>query len=658
MRKKFDGKLWFFAIGLVLVGKIIYFFVKYPEFSFFWDYLGHVQESFLVSWPWQGGWNNTYWGGYPTLLYPPISHWILKILISITKSTPVALALFIISSILLLLHSLWVFSKSQLKDLNHRLVAFSLSIIFYLLSPVNALVSLKGTLFSGTITATFALPLLIYFLASKKWHIKGFLLGLLLLTHSLTSSLAVLFMLIELGFLVISSHKDKLIKIKFWLYSLLLAGLIGLPWILPFLDYRFQHTAFNITGRIFPIGVVCLILLLTSLVTHLFNKKFPSKIFIFVILVGLLSVLPLWPTKIIEKYLFRGIHFYRYYSFLVILTPTIILTTKNKFTDKIISKINKDVANSLAVITLIITVLATLSPLSYKFETNWQNLPTNMKGRFIDTASKTDIDLFTRTTDHLLTQNSNLIGSFGLFFESSHTGLNYAAAKRLLNKESYGVPIYEIYIDELTNKIEGVDYLLDLLGINYQAFTSESEYEEGATTFAKINISRDSQGFYHQRYYHLKKINDSQLVETLPYKIESQPNLNLWDWWSNKTKTLVTREIYQPPDSLDLSQPQIKELEIGTDEIKFSISSSDPAPVYIKFSYSPYWKATALNENSFTSQPIWITPGNMLIYAAGDIQLDWQTPPYLKVFGPMSILILGLVGIKIILEKIKASRSY
>jgi hypothetical protein len=640
MLKQLKLNLWFVLVGTALVTRISYFFIKNQIFSYFWDYLGHIQEAVNASWPWVGGWNNLYWGGYPTLTYPPASHWLLKALITLTGSSSAATALFVILSIILLLHSLWIFSGKRISNQNQRLVAFSLSIAFYILSPVNSLVSLKGTLFSGTITAIFAISLLIYFLSSRKWHVKGLWLGILLLSHTLTSSMAILFMMVELVYLFFSSSTKKFIKIKHWLYSLLLAEIIGLPWILPFLDQKFQHTAFNISGRFFNLSIICLILLAISLITQLINKKVPSKFLIFTLLAGLLSIMPLWPTKIIEQYLLRGIHFYRYYSFLIILTPIVIMSNKNKFSDFFISKINLPIARTISVATILLTLLIPLSPFSYEFETYWDQVPEDISGKFIDTATKTDIDLFTRATDHLLAANTNLIGSFGLFFESSSTGMDYAVAKQLLNKESYGVPIYKIYIEELAGKIENTDYLLNLLGINYQAYTSKQEKEDDSITFARVEIKSEKNNLHRQHFYHLKKINDSQLVEPLAEEIKIDENLNLWEWWSNPEKKLTTREEHQPPTTLNLNLPQIENIKILPNKINFSVNSLEPAPIYIKFSHNAYWQAKALNKFSSTSQPMWVTPGNMVIYAAGDIELNWVVPQYLKTFGPISLITL------------------
>ena len=642
------------TICLALLLKTIWFFFRHPSFFLFWDYLGHIQEAMKISWPWVGGWSNTYWGGYPTLLYPPLSHWFLKGLLIITDLSPKSLAIFIIFSQILFLHSLWIFTKKHLTKSNLQIVAFSLGILLYLLSPVNTLVSLKGVLFSGTITASFALPLLLYFLSSEKWYLKGFWLGFLLLTHALTASLAFLYLGLELVFLLFSADENKVINVKEWFYSLLLGIFIGLPWILPFLDDRFQHTSFNITGKIFPWGIACLVLLTLSLITQLLARKKPSKLFIFISLIGLLSILPLWISKMIEKYLIRGIHFYRYYSFLVILTPSAILSSNNKFSKKIVNLLDQKASAYIATtITILAALFVGLSSLTYHLETDWEIIPDQVSGRVIDTASKEDIDLFPRTIDHLLTQNTNLVGSLGLFFESSHTGLIYATAKYLLNESSYSVPVYLLYMDELAGKVDHTEDLLNLLGINYQAFTSEDASIEGAITFAKIDIKRKSKNFHHQRYYHLKKISNTKLVETLPYLVAVNPDLDLWDWWSEDDKKITARQELELPNEIDLSQPKVNQISITDDTIKFFVDSDQPAPVYIKFSHSSYWVARALDESGFTTQPIWVTPGNMVVYAAGEVELNWQTPHYLKLFSPLSMIVFTTTIIILIAQKIK-----
>ena len=658
MLRRFKIQWWFVFPSLILLLKVILFFFQQPNFIYFWDYLGHIQDSLHISWPWIGGWNNFYWGGYPTLLYPSLSHWLLKGLILLSNSDKIGTALFIIVSLVLLCYSLWKLIQQQVASPQLKLVTFSLSLLFYVISPVNSLISLKGTLFSGTITATLAISFLIYLLASQKWYQRGLWLGVLFLTHALTASLGVVFLLIQLIYILLHPIKAHYIKLKEWLYSLLLAVLIGLPWILTFLDQNFQHTAFNITGRIFPLSFICLTLLFISLVLQIINRRTPSRLLIFTILAGLASVLPLWPTKIIELYLFRGIHFYRYYSFLVILTPVSIISISNKFSSKILAKISQTLTKIIILSVIVITIFIPLNPYTYYVETYWDQATQLGEGRVIDTANKNDIDLFTRMADHLLTQNTSLLGSFGLFFESSSTGINYAVAKHLLNKDSYGVPIYEIYIQELASQIgDDSDYLLDLLGINYQAFTSPNKIEENTTTFAMIDVRDEKKGLHKQSYYHLKKINDSRLVEPLSKMVEVNPDLDLWTWWSNPEKKLTAREEHQPPVSVNLGQPQVTGLKVKNDQISFNVNSQAPAPIYLKFSYSPYWQATAINPDSFVSQPLWITPGNMMVYAVGEVSLKWQNPSYLKKFGPLSLVTLATTIIIAIIEKLKNTNS-
>lgn len=393
-------------------------------------------------------------------------------------------------------------------------------------------------------------------------------------------------MMIEAIYLLLTKSLKRVIKLKLWFYSLLLAGFIGLPWLLPYLDSKFQHSSFNITGRIYPVGVIALSLIMITLITHFVKKRAPSRLLLYTFLIGLLSIMPLYPIKVLEKHLLRGIHFYRYYPFLAILTPIALFSTLNQTTHKIFSYLETNTAITFTLTAITLIILLPLSPMSYRFHTSWENLPPNLTGKFIDTATETDLDIFVRTADHLVPTNTNLLGSIGLFFESAHTGLVYRATKYLINNKSFTIPIYTIYIEELADKIENPDLLLDWLGINYQAYTTQQREEEGAYNFAEVNISRGD--FHHQRYYQLKKINDTPLVATLNHQVNIEPNLDLWDWWSNPERKLTVRAEHQPPQNIDLSQPEITQLEIKRDKISFVINSSQPAPVYLKFSHSPY----------------------------------------------------------------------
>ena len=43
-----------------------------------WDWPGHLERASIAVFPWQGGWDTAFWGGYPTATYPNFYHLLLK----------------------------------------------------------------------------------------------------------------------------------------------------------------------------------------------------------------------------------------------------------------------------------------------------------------------------------------------------------------------------------------------------------------------------------------------------------------------------------------------------------------------------------------------------------------------------------------------------
>lgn len=150
--------------------------------------------------------------------------------------------------------------------------------------------------------------------------------------------------------------------------------------------------------------------------------------------------------------------------------------------------------------------------------------------------------------------------------------------------------------------------------------------------------------------------------EPLAIALKTIPNynsdINVMDWWSKgEIETLVTDEDYPRKQDLNLDQPEIKDIKIEPTKISFFVEGNKPAPIFVKFSYSPYYEAKALDSHSQVSKPYWITPGNLLVYGYGNIELEWKTPWYMKVYGPISVVALVIFSLVAILKRSDLARK-
>lgn len=627
----------------IYLGKAGLFFYQNPQFAYFWDWPGHLQKAALADWPWRGGWDTTFWGGYPTWAYPNFYHMVLRVFTYAFRSeTSGAIALTLII-FCLQLHGLWKFVKGELgKKSQLTGLTFAITVAIMVYAGGSFMGSFLGSLFTGGGPGSLATAILFYFLAVYRTDTgllspAGWLLGLLFLTHPLTAMVAMAYLFFGLG---LSILKRNQLDFKKTVFIILTGFLIGLPWILTRIDPSFTTAAFNLPSSpsVFPwILSIGLILFLINDITR------SSPLILTTITIGLLSVMPDKFIRGLEEFGIRGIHFFRFGWYMMILFPAILVSFLPKTGSR---KIKKITFYFTAVILLAAIFIGPQPRDNIKFNTDFSQI-MDFSGRVMDVSRHTFKLDYPQAMEHALAKNTNLVGSTRWIFESGSKGLMFYSLKNAIEPQSFKDGTYlSLFNDSFGNPRRKFDIgnAADLLGVNYVAYTTDSLPPADRKDVWKIgDVSwSDANGDKLSLYYLLEKIGDVPLVTALNYNPEIGKDLNLGEWWLDSAQTrLVTDVDYQLPPEIDLSQPKIENLEIRPGEISFRVDGDVPAPILIKFNYSPYWQASA-PKGSFSSQPLWITPGNMLIYASGQIDLIWKTPQYLIIFGAISAICLFL----------------
>ena len=106
-----------FSLLVVIVSALILLFQTLslmrtnPQFALYGDWPGHFDKAEKLDWPWKSGWDTSFWGGYPTVTYPILSHMVIRSVFTITKSEYMTAAIVALLAILLQMIGLAALSK-------------------------------------------------------------------------------------------------------------------------------------------------------------------------------------------------------------------------------------------------------------------------------------------------------------------------------------------------------------------------------------------------------------------------------------------------------------------------------------------------------------------------------------------------------------------
>jgi hypothetical protein len=542
----------FTTVSLAFLIKIIDFFRKNPQFYYYWDWPGHIDKARKLDWIfWKGGWDTTFWGGYSTLTYPPLSHYLIKLSL-LLNHFPTGLIILSFIAFVLLLVSMYIFSRRFTNNPIQKFILFSILLYIIFMADGKFLGTYIGTLISGNLSSNLGLSLLLLLFSATNRYSRALLMGLLFLTHSLSSLVGLLYIIC----LIIAPLVNKLfrrdsegINISDALYSLILSLGIGALWIVPYIDPAFAGSALNIPTHNQALGIVIVSVVLIKII-HI-KAPISAKDLLLIILALLLGSAKVFPS--ISSNIINGLHIYRFQPISLMLTALIITTIfiKRRLFTKSIATIA-----AILIICLIIVVKNPFQEFIVQFDSDAM---TTMSGRFANaTTSQAMIDN-QHMVEHEITRLSSLLGTVGLFYESSQRGIVYYEFINQINPYSFKNGTYgSFYNDSRGRKHNSfdIDQTAQLLGINYIAYITPDGPNATTSAYKVGSIEYDDD--YKQEIF-LEKQWDTPLVEALNTLPNFDSNIDLGTWWleTDHANLYVTSELPVLND-INFSNPVIE----------------------------------------------------------------------------------------------------
>ena len=145
----------------------------------------------------------------------------------------------------------------------------------------------------------------------------------------------------------------------------------------------------------------------------------------------------------------------------------------------------------------------------------------------------------------------------------------------------------------------------------------------------------------------MEKVNISEIAEVFPLPpevITKDFDKKIEEWW-DQDKEWTSLPVEASELDIDRFDPKTNVEVVSHNKdwtnIKIDIDSDTPQPTLVKFSYFPWWKATANGENV----PIYrAAPNQMLVIAKGEVDLEFQKPIWLNwLYGVSATVLLGLI---------------
>ncbi len=491
----------------IYLGKAGLFFYQNPQFTYFWDWPGHLQKAEIADWPWRSGWDTTFWGGYPSWVYPNFYHLVLKVFIKILGSETRGAAVLTAAIFGLQLHGLWWFISKTLGNQKKKLaaLAFTATVTMMVYAGGSFMGSFWGSLVTGGGPGAMATAIFLYFMAAP----SGLLLGLLFLTHPLTAIAAAVYLIFAGTIAILTKNRQEFKKLVF---TGLIGILIGLPWILTQLDPSFSSTAVNLPSspEAYPW------ILIFGLVLALINDRNKiNPLALTMIALGLAAVTPQRLIRQFENWGIRGLHFFRLMWFFNLTFATVILSMLP------VSSVKKIKTSTTAAGLLIMLMAIGFGP-QPKPEVDLRLDFSRVKdfdGRVMDVSRHAFKLDYPQTVEHKLIKETNLIASTRWIFESGSRGLMFYSLKNGLEPQSFKDGTYLSFFNDSFGKPRrdtNIGEMADLLGVNYVTYTSENPPPDRENIWTIGEISWiDGAGQKLRLNYLMEKISNQPLVTPL-----------------------------------------------------------------------------------------------------------------------------------------------
>lgn len=642
------------GLSLVFLGLLIIPFWRSNALEIY-DSPGHVGLVWFIkefSWPQFSGWNPFSLSGWPQgIFYPSFFHWLaagLSFIVSIESAIKILISI----SILSLPFAVFYTIKNTISKEKYWYSTTFLILIFLIILPNFLGVGFRGLFQIGLIPNFVSTPVFLIFIGLLHSQFKkgkflwtSLIFAVLIMTHLVAAMMAGAYLLIY-SIILWQSGKSQL---KSFILVIIISALLTSFFWLPFL-LNFSFTSLSV--HVSSYRLINLILVVAAAIFAFLSVKSKqtetlalSIIAFFVLSIALVDNFLISNAIDLSQKTLYPFHVYRFqpYAYLVLILASVSLLGNLSWL-KVVRGIDFRII-SLFLLAILLGYLFIRNPIVTGSDFKIINDP-RLDGRFIESFRRTESApfLYSAQTDLVLDYPTENKWAYGLFTDSTPNGPYLGSLVRSLRPEAYpegeGVFIETKIIDE-----KNIQKALDLYGINFVLNLDEvgKGTDIGRWTFGNL-----------QKNYSVEKVSETTLVEVPSLqleRIESNFEEKVLAWWDSEeewdTLPFLSKSNVDLPTIDKETKVEIVEHNKDWTEMKISIGSEAPQPVLIKFSYFPWWKATANGENV----PIYrVAPNQMLIFANGEVELEYKEPIWLN-FLYLTSVVTFLVTIRYLLLK-------
>lgn len=593
---------FFILLIYVLVVRFLYNY----DFMGFSDAPGHITQSVSSLANLDGSVYNfkALMGFYP-ILYPPIVPFIYSILKSFLDAS---FAWFLIFFITIPLFNLGVYKICKYFKVSYFVFVFITTVC------ISTSFQHENKVFYTASNAAFlgfALYIwIIYFylkfgIQKRTIPLFALLTTLTILTHTITASVLIIFY----GIIFFKNLYNKnFIQISYLVLIGLISFISSLLWIIPYIEFKNVIVQEGIRGywqQIYTFSFILMGLATLWKAKILLDLNLNKRLLVLVILAITTLVIGLIPDFGILK----GIHYYRYFMYGVLLAVPIIFSSS-----EIIDKIKSIAISSSLILLFVFSIeVYNLKVVPYVI---FKQLPRelNIEGRVMDLTYPASNHTFYSE----LISKYNVSSLNGLYKQGSPM---YLLIRSISQSYSDFIANEDFFSEEEYDKaFKATSNLLDLAGINYFLVPDAQIKAEDKKQLEKENrifyfaetgdgIKKyDAENENKAKIYLVKRKQTSDIVEILKTspKIVEPGNAGEFNFDTLNLDNLYTydtslKEYYEKADLKDIHQKaKVTNIDTTSSSISFLLTNDSQleyVPVIIKTGYSKYLKAFYLDNN-------------------------------------------------------------
>ncbi len=614
-----------------------------------YDSPGHVGLVWYLKeflWPKFSGWNPFFLGGWPQgIFYPSLFHWSAAAL-SFTFGIETSIKLIISLAILSTPFAAFYAARNTISEKRYWLPATFLILIFLTALPNFLGIGFRGLFQIGLIPNFVSTPIFLAFIGLLHSQFKkgkflwaSLIISVLILGHLVAAISAGIYLLI---YSVVLRSKSEL-RVRSLVWLIVISALLTSFFWVPFLLYRsFISVSIHPTPLPLAINSIIGLVALVLLTLHLRSKNNEGaalSTFAFVLLLAAVLdryIIDNAPGSGLFNILYP-FHVYRFqpYAYLAIILSLASLKEAKLWLEN--KKIFSLFTINIILFAALLTYLILRNPALPGVKTTLTGQP-KLWGRFIESFSFTEVSWlpYSIQTKLVLSDPESNPWANGLFTDSTLNGPHFESLRRSLRPEAH--PSGEWVITE-TKFIDqrNIQHALDLFGIKYVLNLGEVGSGE---EIGKWEIGDEEQTFV------VEEVGEGKLVEVTklnPIPVGRDFDKKVEEWWDKDGEwSTLPFEVKsgEEIENLDTKiidpKTKIEIIEHNKDwtKVKLKIALEDPQPVLIKFSYFPWWSASSAGQEL----PIYrAAPNLMLVFANGEVDLEFKEPIWLKVLYLISL---------------------